>query len=164
MKTKMAAKEDKIRQLDELDRRILNILSENARTKLTQIAKHVQLSVDSTKKRIQKLEKDGVIAKYTIQPNPSRIGLPLGVHIYVKLKNVTKEKYDEFINDMKKNPRVIDLMSMLGDYDIYIVVLAKNTTELDTMKLEIKQKFTDLIDDWKEVLVTKLYKLEEYRF
>ena len=65
---------------------------------------------------------------------------------------------------MKKNPRVIDLMAMLGDYDIYIVMLAKNTSELDKMKLEIKQKFTDLIGDWKEVLVTKLYKLEEYRF
>ena len=65
---------------------------------------------------------------------------------------------------MKKNPRVIDLMSVLGDYDIYIVMLAKDTSELDKMKLELKQKFTEIIGDLKEVLVTEIYKLEEYRF
>ena len=63
---------------------------------------------------------------------------------------------------MKKNSRVINLMSMLGDYDIYIVIVAKNTAEMD--KMEMKQRFSDIIADWKEVLVTEIYKLEEYRF
>lgn len=155
---------ENIRELDAIDRQILNILSENAREKLTAMARKVQLSVDSTKKRMQKLEKDGVITGYTIQVNPNRYGLPLAVHIYVKLKNITKERLDAFFGDMKKNARVIDLMSVLGDYDVYIVILAKNTEEMDAIKTEIKQKFTDIIDDWKEVLVTRIYKLEEYRF
>lgn len=164
MAAELKGSSQKIRQLDEKDRRILNILSENARTKLTVIARHVQLSIDSTKKRVQKLEKDGIIAKYTIQPNPDKYGLTLGIHIYIKLMNVTKERYEEFINTMRRNPRIIDLMAMLGDYDIYIVLLAKDTIELDKMKIEIKQKFSDIIADWKEVLVTQIYKLEEYRF
>ncbi len=157
-------KSQEISQLDELDRRILNILSENARTKLTVIARNIQLSVDSTKKRIQKMEREGVIDKYTIQPNALKLGFPMAVHIYVKLNNVTKESYESFIETMKKNTRVIDLMSVLGDYDVYIVMLAKSTAELDEMKLEIKQRFASMIADWKEVLVTKIYKLEEYRF
>ena len=164
MKAKNKEKNEEIRHLDEIDRRILNILAQNSRSKLTKIAKEIQLSVDSTKKRIEKLEKDGVIKKYTIQINDARIGYNFGVHIYAKLKNVTKERYEEFISYMQKNPRVINLMSMLGDYDIYIVIVAKNTAEMDKMKLELMQKFTDLIGDWKEVLVTKIYKLEEYRF
>ncbi|MFA4819788.1 MAG: Lrp/AsnC family transcriptional regulator [Candidatus Aenigmatarchaeota archaeon] len=152
----------KIRPLDEIDRRILNILTDNARTKLTVIAKTVQLSVDSTKKRIQKLEKNGVILKYTIHSEDPEVHL--GVHIYVKIKNMTVERYAEFIEYMKKNTRCIDMMSVLGDYDIYIVLLGRDPQDLDRMKLEIKQKFTDLIGDWKEVLVTKIYKLEEYKF
>lgn len=155
---------EEIRHLDEIDRRVLNILSENSRAKLTTIAKDIQLSVDSTKNRIQNLERDGVISKYTIQPSAKKIGLSLSVHVYVKLKNVTNEKYEEFVEEMKKNTRVIDLMSVLGDYDMYIVMLAKDAPELDKMKMEIRQKFTHLIDDWKEVLVTKIYKLEEYKF
>ncbi len=151
-------------ELDEKDRRILNILSDNARSKLTYIAKHVNLSIDSTKKRIEKLERNGVIAKYTIQPNAEAIGYNLGVHVYIKLRGVTQERYDELIEHLKKDIRIIDLMSMAGDYDLYIVMLAKNTQEIDKMKMSIRQKFTDLIDDWKEVLVTNIYKLEEYRF
>ena len=164
MKAKTNEKTEEIRQLDEVDRQILNILAQNSRSKLTKIAKEIQLSVDSTKKRIDKLEKDGVIKKYTIQINDSRVGYNFGVHVYVKLTNVTKEKYEDFIHYMKKNSRVINLMSMLGDYDIYIVIVAKNTTEMDRMKMEMKQRFSDIIADWKEVLVTEIYKLEEYRF
>ncbi len=151
-------------ELDEKDRRILNILSDNARAKLTYIARHVQLSIDSVKKRIEKLERSGVITKYTIQPNPGALGYGLGVHVYIKLKGVTQERYDELIAYLKKDTRIIDLMSMAGDYDLYIVMLAKNTQEMDRMKMEIRQKFTDLVDDWKEVIVTNIYKLEEYKF
>jgi len=149
MMREIVKESDKLRELDE---------------KLTAIAKRVHLSIDSTKKRVEKLERDGVIGKYTIQPVPSRIGLPLAVHVYIKLRNVTKERHGEFISEMTKNPRVIDVMSMLGDYDMYIVILAKNTAELDKMKIETKEKFADMIGDWKEVLVTEVHKLEEYSF
>ncbi len=160
----VAEKTDKIRELDPKDRHILNILSENAREKLTTIARKIQLSVDSTKKRMQKLEKDGIVTGYTIQVNPNRYGLPMAIHIYVKLKNITRERVDEFFAEMTKNPRVIDLMSVLGDYDVYLVILAKSTEEIESIKNEMKQKFTEIIDDWKEVLVTRIYKLEQYRF
>ncbi len=142
----------------------MNILSENAREKLTAIAKKVNLSVDSTKKRVEKLERDGVITKYTIQVNPDRYGLPLAVHVYLKLKDVTKESYGALVAEMMKNQRVIDLMGMLGDYDLYIVFLAKNTQEMECIKIELRQKFGGIIGEWKEVIVSRLYKLEEYRF
>jgi Lrp/AsnC family leucine-responsive transcriptional regulator len=159
-----SVKPEEIRHLDDKDRQILNILARNSREKLVKIAKEIGLSVDSTKKRVEKLEKDGVIRHYTIQPDIGRIGLPIATHIYLKLKPSTRQRYEEFIAAMKKNPRVIDLMSVLGDYDLYIVLIAKDTLELDRMKREIKEKFADLIGDWKEVLVTEVYKLEEYRF
>jgi DNA-binding Lrp family transcriptional regulator len=159
---KLTHKTVKIRPLDETDRRILNILCGNARTKLTVIAKEVGLSIDSTKKRMQRMEEEDVIHKYTVQADDPECRM--AIHIYVKLKSVTREKYDEFIEAMKKNPRCIDLMSVLGDYDLYIVLLGKNPQDIDRMKIELKQKFTDLLGDWKEVLVTKIYKLEEYKF
>ncbi|MBI2545358.1 MAG: AsnC family transcriptional regulator [Candidatus Aenigmarchaeota archaeon] len=154
----------KLREVDEKDRQILNILSKNARTKLTVIARQIGLSVDSTKKRIQKLEFDGVINKYTIQVGVTKLGLLQATHVYVKLKDIVKEKYNALIEDMMKNPSVIDLMTMLGDYDLYIVFLSKDNMEMDEMKLEIREKFGSIIGEWKEVVVSRLYKLEEYRF
>ena len=159
-----AQKTEEIRHLDETDRRILNILSDNARTKLTEIARHINLSVDSTKKRIQKLEKDGIIDKYTILPNSYKIGIGLGIHVYLKLKDIEREKYDEMMEELKKNPRVITLKAMLGDYDVYIVLLAKDTLEMEKMRLEIRQKFGAIIGEWKEIITSRIYKLEEYKF
>lgn len=164
MEEKSQVKPQKIRDIDEIDRRILNILAQNSRSKLLQIAKQIGLSIDSTKKRIKKLEENKIITKYTIQVNDIKLGYPIAAHIYVKLKDITKEKLDELINYLQKEIRVIDLMSMLGDYDIYIVIISKDTLEVDDIKMEIRQKFGSIIADWKEVLVTKIYKLEEYRF
>ncbi len=153
-----------LRELDRIDRDILNMLSKNARAKLTQIAKRVGLSIDATKKRILKLERDGVIARYTIQVNPRIIGLPLAIHIYLQLRNFSQKRFDEFIGYLLGSPRVIDVMSVAGDYDLYIVFLAADPDDLDKRKNEIKQKFSDIIGDWKEVIVTKVYMLEEYKF
>lgn len=155
---------EEIRHLDEKDRRILNILAENARTKLTKMAKEIGLSVDSTKKRLEKLEKDSIIDRYTIQVNTSRIGLPVASHIYIKLQNIEQESYDAMIAYLRKEPKVIDLMAMLGDYDLYIVMLGKDNADLEEMKMALRKKFANIIAEWKEVLVAKLYKLEEYRF
>ncbi len=153
-----------VRALDRIDRDILNMLSKNARAKLTQIAKRIGLSVDATKKRILKLERDGVIAQYTIQVNPRIIGLPLAIHIYLQLRNFSQKRFDEFMDYLRGNPRVIDVMSVAGDYDLYIVFLAADPDDLDKRKNEIKQRFSDMIGDWKEVIVTKVYMLEEYKF
>ncbi len=162
--TKKKEKSAEIRHLDAIDRQILNILCDNAREKLTKIARTVQLSADSTKKRIEKLEKDGVIDKYTIQPNPRIYGIPMGVHVYIKLKNINMEKYNELIKDMMKNTRVIDLMAMIGNYDLYIVFLAKDQDEFEKMKLEVREKFGSIIGSWDETIVSKLYKLEVFKF
>lgn len=163
MAPKVAESTRKFRELDNTDRQILNILSKNARSKLTTIARDIRLSVDSTKKRIERLEKY-VIKKYTIQIDDGKLGYNLGVHVYVKLKDVAKDVYKQFIDDMIRDPQVITLVAMLGDYDIYIVFVAKSPREMEEMKLDIRQRFGSIIGEWKEVVVSKVYKLEEYRF
>ncbi len=164
MKSKYGKNEEDLSQVDAIDRKILNILAGNARTKLTVIARQIGLSIDSTKKRIEKLEKNKIILKYTIQAHMGKLGTGLAVHVYVKLKDLTKEKYENLIKDLSNDYRVVDLVSMLGDYDLFIVLLGRDTIEMDEMKMEIRQKFGSLIGEWKEVVVSKLYKLEEYKF
>ena len=154
----------KIRHLDAVDRQIMNLLAHNARTRLIDLAKRVKLSIDSTKKRLLKLERENIITKYTIQVNTAALDLPLGVHIYLKLKDLKEKDYENLIQHLKRDPSVIDLMAMIGDYDLYIVMLTKNTQDLEKKKLKIRQQFSSIIADWKEVLVAEIYKLEEYSF
>ena len=161
---KIEKRTKKLRELDQIDRQILNILSKNARTKLTSMARDIRLSVDSTKKRMQKLEQDKIILKYTINVDPDKLGRPLGVHVYVKFKDLVKEKYDEFIDELKGDYRVIVLMDIVGDYDLLVVFLTRGTEEMAEIKMELRQKYGSIIGDWREVVVSKVHILEDFRF
>jgi Lrp/AsnC family transcriptional regulator len=163
MEQKIQEKPKKIR-IDEKDKEIINILSENSRETLTRIARKVGLSIDSTKTRIDKLKEAGVILRFTIQVDTTYLDLPLGYHVHVKFKNIKKERIDEFINYLKNKKKVVDLFSVLGDYDVLLVVLAENTQDMNNFKTMVRDKFNDIIADWKEVLIIELHKFEEYKF
>ncbi len=60
--------------MDDRDREIIRILQENSRTPYTEIAKKLGLTEATIRKRINELEKRGVIKKYTIEVDPSKLG------------------------------------------------------------------------------------------
>lgn len=149
---------------DEKDRKIVNLLSTNSRLTLKEISREVGLSIDGVKGRIDKMKEAGVIERFTIIPNPKFFGFPLVSHVYVKLQNITEAGLKSFESHIRNHSRVIIQMSMIGDYDMYFVVLAKDAIDLNSMKNDIRMKFKDLIAEWKEVVVAKILKYEEYNF
>jgi DNA-binding Lrp family transcriptional regulator len=151
----------KTRTLDDKDRKILMILQKNGREQLTSIAKKVNLSIDSVHKRIKEMQKKEIF--FTgIFIEPRNIGFPLVADIKIKLKNITKEQKEKFLDYLTEHKRIIELLSLMGDYDLTCVLIAKNTDELDKISTDIRQKFNDLIADWKGMLILKTYKFEEY--
>ncbi len=60
--------------VDEKDLEIVRLLSENARRTLTEIAERLGISDVAVKKRIDKLEREGVIKKYTVVVEPKKLG------------------------------------------------------------------------------------------
>jgi len=60
--------------LDELDIQILRLLSENAKLTYTEMGRHLNVAHSTVYERIKKLEKHGVIEKYTIIVNKNKIG------------------------------------------------------------------------------------------
>ena len=60
--------------LDDIDRKILKILQENARTSLKTIAEKTFLSSPAVSARIEKMEKDGIISGYHALIDPIRLG------------------------------------------------------------------------------------------
>ena len=60
--------------MDDIDRKILKILQENARTSLKTIAEKTFLSSPAVSARIEKLEKDGIISGYHAVVDPMKLG------------------------------------------------------------------------------------------
>ena len=60
--------------IDEIDKKIIEILQKNARMPFTKIAEKVGLSEGAVRKRVETLEREGVIKKYTTVVEPKKMG------------------------------------------------------------------------------------------
>lgn len=149
------------RVLDEKDRKILMILQKDGRESLTIIAKKVNLSIDSVHKRIKEMKRKGVFSA-GIFIDPRVIGFPLVADIKIKLRNITERQKESFIEHLTDHPRVIELLSIMGDFDLTLVLIAEDTDELDRISTAIRQKYSEMIADWRGILVLKTHKFEYY--
>jgi len=147
-------------KLDEKDGIILNLLQKDCRTSLTDIAKKVNLSIDSVKKRLNKMK--GTIFHPRIQIRPRSLGFPNIIDIKIKLNNHIKEDIDQFISYLAKHERVSELFKITGNWDISIVVISKDAQDLEEVTATIKSTFGHMIDSWIESTSLEVFKFEEY--
>jgi len=151
----------KSRSLDNKDKKILTILQEDGRMSLTKISKKVNLSIDSVHNRMKEMKRKGIY-KPSIMIEPRKIGFPLIADCKIKLKNISQEEREEFINYLKNQKRCTELLAVMGDYDFTCVLIAKDSNDFEEISTKIRQKFKEQILEWKSILVLKTYKFEEY--
>lgn len=77
--------------IDSIDRQILNILQENARTPNAEIARQVDMAPSAVLERIRRLEAKGVILGYEARINPEALGLNLLAFVFVRSSDMSAE-------------------------------------------------------------------------
>lgn len=110
-------------KLDEIDRRILRALQENARLQNTELARQVGLSPSPCLRRVRLLEEAGVIDRYVTVLNPAMVGAGLTLFARVWLTTQDAETIDHFMSAMKQLPQVLDCYIMLGESDALLRVV-----------------------------------------
>jgi Lrp/AsnC family transcriptional regulator for asnA, asnC and gidA len=113
--------------LDERDKVIIDMLTKDARTPFTEIAKVLGISETAVRKRVKALEEAGVIKQYTVLIDPSRLGYNL-----VSLTGVDTlpEKIFEVAEKLKEFEFVRNLYLTSGDHMIMTEIWAKNGEDL----------------------------------
>ena len=74
-----------MRDLDRVDRRILDLLQKNGRMPITELADKVGLSSTPCTERVRRMEREGVITGYHARVDPRALGRPLLVFVELKL-------------------------------------------------------------------------------
>jgi Lrp/AsnC family leucine-responsive transcriptional regulator len=122
--------------MDELDRKILRCLCENARMSASAIGARVNLSVSAVIERIRKMEHSGIIRQYTALVNPTCMGRDICAYISVSLEH---PKYNEgFAHAVRHNPHIDECHYVTGDFDFLVKVAVDSTRSLESVLGEIK--------------------------
>ncbi|MDN5205111.1 Lrp/AsnC family transcriptional regulator [Fulvivirgaceae bacterium BMA10] len=142
--------------MDKIDRKILNELSTNARISGAEIARKVHLSVPAVTERLRKLDKSGIIDRYTIRFNRESLGFNVLAFIKVWLDHTKVDQTKERLLAMSE---VLECHHIAGEYDLLLKILVKNTTQLEDL-LTKKIKNDPAITRTSTTIVLSTYKEE----
>lgn len=114
-------------QLDEIDRRILDHLRQDARAPVSRIARSVGLSAAPVTRRIQRLERAGVIRGYVALVDDHRSG-ELEAFTEIRLHGDTET--EEVSNLFRELPEVQDFFTIAGDPDVLARIRVRDLDHL----------------------------------
>lgn len=113
--------------LDERDRIILEMLTKDARTPFTEIAKVLGISETAVRKRVKALEEAGVIKQYTVVVDPAKLGYNL---VSITGIDTKPEKIFEVASKLKEFDFVKHIYLTSGDHMIMTEIWAKDGEHL----------------------------------
>jgi len=145
-------KKDKKLKIDDLDIKIINLLSNDARNSLVEIADKLKISAKTVAARIRKLEKKKIILGSRILVSFSDLNYKF-YKIWFSLKNITKENYDKLMNHLKTDLNIIWATKLVGKYDLSIEMEVPDAERFREIMNSIKQKFPTLIKDHETIMI-----------
>ena len=116
----MRTQRQPVRALDRLDLKILNLLQQDGRIAMTDLAEQVGLSITPCIERVRRMERDGVIVGYYARANPALLGASLLVFVEITLDHKSGNMFDQFRREVLRIPEVLECHLVSGDFDYLI--------------------------------------------
>lgn len=123
-------------ELDNIDKKIISMLQENARVSLKDIAEQVFLSSPAVSVRIDNLVESGYIQGFHAEINPMKLGYHIKAFINLEVSPVDKQDFYPYIEKCKN---VVECNCVTGDYSMLLEVLFPSTDELDQFIGELQK-------------------------
>lgn len=117
--------------LDKLDRKILRLVSEDARVPFLEVARECNVSGAAIHQRIQKLQQAGVLQGSQFNISPEMIGYETCAYIGLYLKDPSH--FDHVVEELRRIPEVVECHYTTGGYDMFIKLYAQNNHHLLTI-------------------------------
>lgn len=115
-------------KIDQLDRKILQIITKNARMPFKDVAEECGVSRAAIHQRVQRLIDIDVITGSGYHVNPKMLGFQMCVYIGITLERGSM--YKEVVDELEKIPEIVESQYTLGSYTILIKLYAKNDIHL----------------------------------
>lgn len=113
-------------KLDQTDRKLVNMLQENSKRPIKELAQVLNLTIAPIHERIKKLEKSGVIRKYVALINPDLVDKSLISYCTVRVEKHKTEALINFEEQVRNMDEILECYSVSGNYDFLLKVITAN--------------------------------------
>ena len=143
--------------MDRLDCEILRLLQKDATQSVSDIAQQIGLSTTPCWRRIQSLEKQGIIDKRVALLNPEKIGLGMTVFVQVKAAKHDSVWLKKFADHATNIEQIVEFYRMSGEYDYMLKVVVADMQAFDVFYKTLVEGI-DLSD------VTSSFAMEQIKY
>ncbi len=121
-------------QLDQLDKKILQLISQDARIPFLEVARECNVSGAAIHQRIQKLKNTGIIKGSEFIIDTYKVGYQTCAYIGITLNDVKQIK--NVAEEIKKIPEVVECHYATGKYSLFVKIYAKDNRHLLTVIID----------------------------
>mgnify|MGYP006189194775 FL=1 len=123
-------------ELDRTDLQLLAELQRGARLTNAELAERVHLSASATLRRVQRLEREGVIAGYRAELDPERLGLGLQAFVRIQLSRHDAESIEAFSAFVNQWDEVVTCHALTGDMDYLLLIVVRDLEHFSRFLLD----------------------------
>ncbi len=121
------------KQIDQIDRNILDVLQRDASLSQREVADRVGLSQNALWRRLKKLEEEGVLLGSRMRIDPTALGLDLTVFVMVRTRNHSMEWAEGFKAHVARIPQVAEMHRIGGDWDYMLKIITSGMSGYDAV-------------------------------
>lgn len=143
-------------ELDTRDRQILAILQQDALTPIAVVAEQVGLSTTPCWRRIQRLERAGVIRRRVALLDPAALNVPVSVFVAIRTSQHSAKWLAQFRHAVESIPEIVEAYRMSGEIDYLLRVVVPDIAGYDAVYKQLIEKI-ELAD------VTSSFSMEEMK-
>ena len=129
--------------LDELDRKIVKLLIQNARMSYSDIGEQIGISRVAVRSRVQALEQRGIIEEYTTIINPQKISGAISCYFEIE---TTPEALAETAARLKENDTVTQIYRVTGKSKLHVHAVASSSEEMEKLMYETIDKLPGVLE------------------
>ena len=139
-------------KIDQLDSKILNILANNARIPLTQLATKTKSTVEKVRTSIKNLEKKRIILNYRIAVDFNKLNLEFFKAI-IYFKSLSKKDELRLFQWMKTHPKSLYYIRSLTPWEVEFEFAVENYQEFNKIINELREQFPKVIRNHEHLIM-----------
>jgi len=126
-----------LKNIDKTDQNILKYLQKDATMSLEAIAEQVGVSLNTCWRRVQALEKSGIIRGRVALLDQDKVGLPLTVFVSVRTDDHSQDWSDRFSNAAREIPQIVEFYRLAGNVDYLLKMTVASVSDYDKVYVSL---------------------------